>query len=51
MTRMEYQTSSAGREGRSIYIVSFEGLGRDLCVCVCVGGSGCYGLIGLKIVQ
>jgi len=32
---MEYQTSSAGREGQGIYIVSFEGLG-DLCVCVCM---------------
>lgn len=42
---MEYQTSSAGREGQGIYIVSFEGLG-NLCVCVCE----CYGLIGLKIV-
>lgn len=30
---MEYQTSSAGREGQGIYIVSFEGLG-NLCVCV-----------------
>ncbi len=30
---MEYQTSSAGREGQGIYIVSFEGL-WDLCVCV-----------------